>query len=169
MFLRINANYLGFALAGVLTLGSMPAQASYLRLDRTNRANKLGNPIYALSGYAHGRRMLRVDAVSGTATTQHRDRHRGNNYAPLPDGSYRVGAVQPSYNPRIGRTFIPIFPRFRTHRTALGIHLNPSFNKHNGRDGTAGCIGIAHRQDRDRLNRFTNQYHPHKLLVRIHR
>jgi hypothetical protein len=144
-------------LAAVLTLTLTP----------TSRSNALGNPIYSLSAYRNSALAWRVDAVSGTARSQHRDRHKSDNYAPLPDGAYRIGAIEPGFIPEVGGEFIAIEPRFRTRRTRLGIHLDPSYNKRNGRDGTAGCVGITRRLDRDRVIRWVRRYKPKKLRVRI--
>ena len=145
------------------------ATAAYLRLDRTNRTNNLGNPIYSLKGYNNGQKRLQVDAVSGTARTQRRDRHRGNNFAPLPDGKYAVGRPERRKTRAIGGTFIHIKPAFRTRRTELGIHWNPGFNQQGKRDGTAGCIGITRRIDRDRVNKFVRKYRVKRLVVKIAR
>jgi hypothetical protein len=36
----------------------------------------------------------------------------------------------------------------------LGIHLDPSFNKANGEDGTYGCIGLTTAADRDKVQKL---------------
>jgi hypothetical protein len=141
--------------------------ASSLRLTPTARSNDLGNPIYRLSAIDSGAILFSVDAVSGTARSQHRDRHKGDNYAPLPDGSYDIGQIEPGINPEAGKNFIRIRPRFKTRRTHLGIHVDVSYNRRNGRDGTAGCVGITRRSDRDRVIKWVRRYKPQKLRVRI--
>ena len=143
---------------------------NYLKLvrDPSKGTNDIGNPLYTLEAYVDGQIYQTFNAVSGTVNSQNADRNIGNNVAPLPDGLYAVsnqivtGAV-----PEIGKTFIGIFPKFETGRNDLGIHLDPSFNKRNGYDGTAGCIGITTTTDRDAINEFVTKYHPHNLLVRI--
>jgi hypothetical protein len=146
---------------------STPALSAVLTLTPTHRSNLLGNPIYSLSAYRDGVRQFRVDAVSGTARSQQRDRHRGNNSAPLPDGNYQIGRIEPGLIYEVGGDFLSIEPKFRTNRTRLGIHLDPSYNKRNGKDGTRGCAGITTRIDRDRVFRFVKRYKPRKLRVRI--
>jgi hypothetical protein len=143
---------------------------NYLRLVRTanRKVNELGNPIYTLEAYVNGRIDRTFDVVSGTAATQNIDRSQGNNSAPLPDGAYMVSdRIIPGMTPEVGKTFISLFPRFETEREGLGIHLDRSFNKRNGYDGTAGCIGMINTADRDAINEFVNKYQPRNLFVKI--
>ncbi|WP_310482397.1 hypothetical protein [Chamaesiphon sp. VAR_48_metabat_403] len=145
-------------------------EGSYLRLiiDASKGKNSVGNPIYTLETYINGRKFQSFNVVSGTANTQKVDRDRGNNFAPLPDGLYDVSdLIIPGKTPEVGRTFISIFPKFETNRNELGIHLDPSFNKGNGYDGTAGCIGMIAPQDRDAINKFVTKYRPRNLFVNI--
>jgi hypothetical protein len=158
---------IGLLLTSYFLLTSTPAVAALFTLTPTARSNTLGNPIYSLSAYRDGVRQFRVDAVSGTVRSQHRDRHIGDNFAPLPDGEYQVRQIEPGFIPEVGGEFVSIEPRFQTRRTRLGIHLDPSYNKRNGRDGTAGCVGITRRLDRDRVVRWVRRYHPRRLRVRI--
>jgi hypothetical protein len=143
---------------------------NYLKLVRSSnlRTNDIGNPIYKLETYIDGRRARTFNVVSGTANTQSIDRNAGNNFAPLPDGTYEVSdRVIPGMAFEVGETFIGIFPRFTTNRTGLGIHLDRSFNKRNGYDGTAGCIGITTLADRQAIDDFVTKYRPHSLFVSI--
>ncbi|WP_310422712.1 hypothetical protein [Chamaesiphon sp. VAR_48_metabat_135_sub] len=148
----------------------LPLSGNYLRLvrDPNKGNNDRGNPLYTLEAYVDGQIYQTFDAVSGTASSQNVDRNLGNNIAPLPDGLYAVSnQIVPGIVPEIGKTFIGIFPKFETGRNDLGIHLDPSFNKRNGYDGTAGCIGMTTAADRDAINEFVTKYHPQKLIVRI--
>lgn len=144
-----------------------PVLAAFMKLTPTPRSNDLGNPIYSLMAIDKGGTVFKVDAVSGTWRSQHRDRHIGDNYAPLPDGSYDIGAIEPGFNPDVGRDFIRLRPKFSTRRTHLGIHVDVSYNQRNGRDGTAGCVGITRRIDRDRVVKWVRRYKPRRLKVRI--
>jgi hypothetical protein len=147
-----------------------PLAGNYLRLvrDPSKGSNSLGNPIYTLEAYINGRKYKSFKAVSGTATTQDRDRDSANTFAPLPDGLYKVnGGILPSNIPEVGKTFISIYPQFETDRTDLGIHQDPSYNKRNGHDGTAGCIGLTSAADRDAVNNFVTKYQPRNLIVKI--
>jgi hypothetical protein len=147
-----------------------PYSGTYLRLVKYSDRGKndIGNPIYTLEAYVNGTFYRSFNAVSGTAYTQERDRHVGNNAAPLPDGKYRIAdTIVPGAISEVGRTFIGISPQFDTNRIDLGIHIDPSYNQRNGRDGTAGCIGLTNSEDRDAINAFIEEYHPRALYVKI--
>jgi hypothetical protein len=154
----------------IAAISSTPIEGNYLRLieDTSKGKNRIGNPIYTLEAYINGRKYRSFHVVSGTANTQNIDRDRGNNFAPLPDGLYNVSdLIIPGKTPEVGRTFISIAPKFETNRNELGIHLDRSFNKGNGYDGTAGCIGMITPQDRDAINKFVTKYRPRNLFVNI--
>jgi hypothetical protein len=147
-----------------------PLSGNYLRLvrDPSKGTNDNGNPIHTLEAYVNGERYQTFKAVSGIASSQNFDRNRSNAHAPLPDGLYSVSnQIVPGAVPEVGKTFIGIFPQFETGRSDLGIHLDPSFNKRNGSDGTSGCIGLTTPEDRDAINEFVSKYHPHNLFVSI--
>jgi hypothetical protein len=154
----------------IATASRPPLTGNYLRLvrDPSKGTNDNGNPIYTLEAYVGGERYQAFNAVSGIASSQQLDRNRGNNHAPLPDGLYRVSdVIVPGAVPEVGKTFIGIYPQFETGRSDLGIHVDPSFNKRNGSDGTSGCIGLTTSADRDAINEFVTKYHPHNLAVSI--
>ena len=153
-----------------ITKSSNHFSDTYLRLvyKYPGRTNDLGNPVYTLEAYVNGQKYRSFKAVTGTQYTQNHDRDRANLAAPLPDGLYKVSSnIVVGAVPAVGRTFVPIYPQFKTERSDLGIHLNPSFNKRNGHDGTAGCVGLTTPADRDAINRFVLQYHPNHLFVRL--
>jgi hypothetical protein len=81
---------------------------------------------------------------------------------------YRVArsAVSGS-NPEVGGRFLPIQPLFRTGRSALGIHYDPSFEKNNGEDGTEGCIALTNRWELDDLLNYVRTYQPEYLEVKL--
>ena len=54
---------------------------SYMRLERTERKNKLGNPLYRLCLYARGQLLTSYYSVTGRAYTQYRNRHRSGTQA----------------------------------------------------------------------------------------
>jgi hypothetical protein len=147
-----------------------PSCNTCLRLikDPADRKNSLGNPIYKLEAYLNGKPYYSFDAVTGRAFTQNRQRHQNGTEAPLPNGNYSVNRnTIPGSIYEAGATFLPVYPQFKTSRTALGIHYDPSFNQNNGEDGTSGCIGLTNKQDRDKINNFASQYHPQLLIVDI--
>ena len=154
----------------IAAISRPPLGGNYLRLvrDPNRGTNDVGNPLYTLEAYVQGERYQTFTAVSGTARSQSFNRNRGNNSAPLPDGSYSVSSqIVPGQQYEVGKTFIGIYPTFQTSRTDLGIHLDRSFNQQNGFDGTAGCIGIATVAERDAINEFVAKYHPRNLFVKI--
>ncbi len=143
-------------------------RSSYMRLEKTGRSNKLGNPLYRLCLYAQGRVLDAYDTVNGRHYTQNRNRHKSGTEAPSPDGTYRVARwIVPGTLPEVGRRFLPIYPRFRTGRTALGIHYDPSFEKRNGEDGTAGCIALTKRSDLDKVLTYHRRYRFRYIYVDI--
>lgn len=141
---------------------------NYMTLTPTGRTNSLGNPLYQIGLYANGQFVGTYFAVSGRAYTQNRNRNQSGTQAPLPDGMYRVArsAVSGS-NPEVGGRFLPIQPLFRTGRTALGIHYDPSFEKNNGEDGTEGCIALTNRWELDDLLNYIRTYQPEYLEVKL--
>lgn len=166
----VSSNHKSNSNRRIAAISPSPFRGNYLRLvkDSRNRTNDLGNPIHILEIYHNGKIYQRFDATSGTASSQNRDRSVPDIAAPLQDGSYTVsGQVVPGAIPEVGKTFIAVFPRFETARTDLGIHIDPSFNKRNGFDGTAGCIAMTNSADRDAINEFVVKYQPRNLFVRI--
>jgi hypothetical protein len=154
----------------IAAISRPPLSGNYLRLvrDPNRGTNDVGNPLYILEAYVRGEKYQTFTAVSGTARSQNFNRNRGNNSAPLPDGSYNVSSqIVAGTQYEVGKTFIGIYPSFQTSRTDLGIHLDRSFNQQNGFDGTAGCIGIATVAERDAINEFVAKYHPRNLFVKI--
>jgi hypothetical protein len=154
----------------IAAISRPPLSGNYLRLvrDPSRGTNDVGNPLYTLEAYVRGEKYQTFNAVSGTARSQNFNRNRGNNSAPLPDGSYNVSSqIVAGTQYEVGKTFIGIYPAFQTARTDLGIHLDRSFNQQNGFDGTAGCIGIATVAERDAINEFVAKYRPRNLFVKI--
>jgi hypothetical protein len=132
---------------------------TYMQLVRTNDVNQMGNPIYALILYVNGQQIDSFMTVSGRAHTQNRDRHRSGTEAPLPDGRYQVAKrVVRGTIAEAGDRFLAIQPQFRTGRTALGIHYDPSYEKNNGEDGTSGCIALTNRDDLSKVLEYVRNY-----------
>ncbi|AFZ00932.1 hypothetical protein Cal6303_1898 [Calothrix sp. PCC 6303] len=141
---------------------------NYMKLLPTGQTNALGNPMYKLSLFANGQEVNSYMIVAGRANTQNRDRHRSGTEAPLPDGRYRVAkSTTPGTIVEAGDRFLPIQPLFRTGRSALGIHYDPSFNKNNGEDGTSGCIGLQTRDEFSEVLKYVRTYKPQFLDVAI--
>ena len=133
---------IAFAVCTPETASAKPS--SYMTLTPTGLTNKLGNPLYQLSLYGNGQLIEAYMTVTGRAYTQNYNRHQAGTEAPLPEGKYRVAREPvPGTIPEVGDRFLPIQPLFRTGRSALGIHYDPSFEKRNGEDGTSGCVALT--------------------------
>ncbi|OKH52477.1 hypothetical protein NIES2101_14750 [Calothrix sp. HK-06] len=144
------------------------ANGNYMTLTRTEATNNLGNPIYTLTLYANGQQVDVFKTVSGRAHTQNKDRNRSGTEAPLPNGEYRVAtSTKRGTIAEAGKLFLPIYPNFRTGRTALGIHVDPSFEQNNGEDGTSGCIGLTSQEDLSKVLEYVRTYRPKLLEVNI--
>jgi hypothetical protein len=164
--------------ANALTKSSSCRAFPCLVLSRaaSNPKNRFNNPIYKLTAYQSGgsRQTFQLNAVSGRAFTQNKNRYQTQTHAPLPDGSYSVATrVVQGTLAEVGGTMIPIFPKpgfnSRMNRSALGIHWDPSFNHDRKEDGTSGCVGLTTKQDYRRVRDFVFKYHPRSLEVRIDR
>ncbi len=139
-----------------------------LHLVPSGMTNRQKNPIYLLRVYHQGKLLYTFETVAGRYFTQNRNRHQAGTEAPLPDGNYRIsGHSVPGTLAEVGGRFLPVYPQFSTGRSALGIHYDPSYNKSNGEDGTAGCIGLSSRQHFATLLSFVETYKPQLLIVDI--
>ena len=141
---------------------------NYMSLEPTGLINNQGNPLYHLNLYVKGELVQQYLTVTGRAYTQNRNRNTSGTEAPLPDGDYTVSFnTVPATHVEVGDRFLPIQPTFRTNRTFLGIHYDPSYEKTNGEDGTAGCIALTNRGDFSKLLQYISSYRPQYLTVDI--
>ena len=139
-----------------------------LHLVPSGISNQEKNPIYFLRVYHQGQLLYTFETVAGRHFTQNRNRHQAGTEAPLPDGNYGISSHSvPGTLVEVGGRFLPVYPRFSTGRTALGIHYDPSYNKGNGEDGTAGCIGLSSRQNFATLLSFVETHKSQLLIVDI--
>ena len=67
----------------------------------------------------------------------------------------------------VRQPFLPISPLFSTGRSALGFHVDPSYNKDPKEDGTSGCIGLTNPADFKSLWSNIQQYQIKELQVAI--
>lgn len=123
---------------------------TYAQLVSTGNNNSLNNPLLELVLYVNAQEIGRYKCTSAKAFL--RDSSKKNNV--LPNGNYTIAssAIQ-GLAAEDGGLFLPITPAFKTNRTQLGIHLDPSFNKANGKDGTYGSIGLTTAADRDAVQK----------------
>jgi hypothetical protein len=141
---------------------------SYMTLTPTGQSNLLNNPLYKLCLFANGQSVGSYTTVSGRAYTQNKNRDRSGTEAPLPNGKYRVPTKTTKATiAEAGDRFLPIYPQFQTSRTALGIHVDPSFGKSNGEDGTSGCIGLTSKDDLSKVLEYVRTFQPQSLEVKI--
>ncbi len=138
--------------------------------------NKYNNPIYPMYLCVGGKEMRNYQIVTGRNFTQQRNRNQSGTQSPLLNGKYRVGtALTPGLLVEVGKVeglgvrqpFLPISPLFNTGRSALGFHVDPSYNKDPKEDGTSGCIGLTTSADFKSLWADIKNYQIRDLQVAI--
>ena len=141
---------------------------NYMILEETGQKNSFGNPLYKLKLFSDGREIYSFNTVSGRYHTQNKNRNVSGTQAPLPNGKYTVSQYYvPGTHPEIGGKFLPIYPKFSTGRSALGIHYDPSFERSTKDDGTAGCIALTDKEELNIVLNYVQQYQPKFLNVQI--
>ncbi len=139
-----------------------------LTFERTDRhLSRTGDPIWDLRVEIPGEPVRHFEAVSGRADRQRANRHQMGSEAPLPQGHYAIGAIEPlgRQDPtELGPIWIGIEPLFPTGRRVLGIHLDPSAGI-NWNSGTGGCIGLIRRADMLSLAELVKRSHAQTLVV----
>jgi hypothetical protein len=139
-----------------------------LVLERTpRRLANTGDPIWDLRLQIPGEPERHFEAVSGRADRQAANRNQLGSEAPLPVGSYWIGAVEPlgRHGPReLGPIWIGIKPQFKTGRRVLGIHLDPSAGR-NWNSGTSGCVGLIRERDMHTLAELLRRSGTSTLVV----
>ena len=136
-----------------------PVQALLERgsLQLTTRRTEIrfpdGNRLWKVELHQNGNLLASWDAASGIAQRQSADRRWSpGNAAPLPAGSYSLGAPEPWGDD----LWFDLQPRFNTTRSALGIHRCYP--------GT-GCICIPSQTDIDALAAWVNLASIRELIV----
>lgn len=149
---------------------------NHLFLGNGTAKNKYGNPIYILHLCIGGKEQSSYEIVTGRSFTQLKNRHQSGTHSPLPNGKYRVSSgltqgmlveVGKVSGLNVSQPFLPVSPMFGTGRSALGIHVDPSYNKDPKEDGTSGCIGLTNPADFKSLWSEINQYQIRSLEVAI--
>ncbi len=149
---------------------------NHLFLGNGTAKNKYGNPIYILHLCVGGREQKSYEIVTGRSFTQQKNRHQSGTHSPLPNGKYRMSSgltqgtlveVGKVSGLNVSQPFLPISPMFGTGRSALGFHVDPSYNKDSKEDGTSGCIGLTTSADFKSLWSDINQYQIRSLEVAI--
>jgi hypothetical protein len=149
---------------------------SHLFLGNGTAKNSYGNPIYSLHLCIGGKEIRSYEIVTGRNFTQKKNRNQSGTHSPLPNGKYRVSnSLTQGMVAEVGRVnglsvskpFLPISPMFSTGRSALGIHVDPSYNKDPKEDGTSGCIGLTNTGDFKALWADIKRYQIKDLQVAI--
>jgi L,D-transpeptidase catalytic domain len=150
---------------------------NHLFLGNGTAKNRYSNPIYLLHLCVGGKEQKSFKIVTGRNFTQLKNRHQSGTHSPLPNGKYRMStALVQGMVVEVGRVsglnvsqpFLPISPMFGTGRSALGIHVDPSYNIDPKEDGTSGCIGLTNPADFKSLWSNIQQYQVRELQVAIH-
>ena len=156
--------------------GQCKSTNNHLFLGNGTMKNKYGNPIYLLHVCVGGKERRSFEIVTGRNFTQHKNRNQSGTHSPLPNGKYRMSnALTQGMVVEVGRVdglsvrqpFLPISPMFSTGRSALGIHLDPSYNIDPKEDGTSGCIGLTNAADFKSRWANIQQYQIRDLQVAI--
>jgi hypothetical protein len=149
---------------------------NHLFLGNGTKKNNYGNPIYTLHLCVDGKNKKSFEIVTGRSFTQTKNRHQSGNHSPLPNGKYTIssGLTQGTLAEvgrvdglNVSKPFLPISPLFRTGRSALGIHVDPSYNIDRKEDGTSGCIGMLNQADFKSLWADIRHYQVRDLQVTI--
>lgn len=111
-------------------------------VSKTDRVNKLQNPILSINIYKNNTLIKSFNGVSGRYNTQLLDRHSSGNESPSPNGKYILGIPSKGLSKETGGVFLPYKPQFSTNRSNLGVHIDPSWELNNGDDGTSGCLAV---------------------------
>ncbi len=150
--------------------------SNHLFLGNGTARNKYGNPIYLLHICVGGKEQRSYEIVTGRSFTQQKNRDRSGTHSPLPNGKYRMSSgltqgtlveVGKVSGLNVSQPFLPISPMFGTGRSALGIHVDPSYNKDPKEDGTSGCIGLTSPADFKSLWSDIDRYQIRNLQVAI--
>jgi L,D-transpeptidase catalytic domain len=149
---------------------------NHLFLGNGTMKNKYGNPIYSLHLCVDGKAQKSFEIVTGRNYTQQRNRNQSGTESPLPNGKYRVSnTLVPGTLVEVGkvdglninRPFLAVSPLFKTGRSALGFHVDPSYNKDAKEDGTSGCVGFLSAADFKSFWANVQQYQIKDLQVAI--
>ncbi|BAZ40897.1 SH3 type 3 domain protein [Calothrix sp. NIES-4101] len=107
-----------------------------------------------------------VRAVSGRANKQ-TPSHIAGSQTPLPFGIYKfdfLGSVE-FKGGEFGGVWSPVTPIFKTGRSEIGVHYDPSALLNNADSGTAGCFATPTTKEKDIMTNFIRTYKPTHLIV----
>lgn len=157
--------------------GSVPLlppieSSSFITVRKTREVvPKTKDPVWQVSLVSKDGVVLdSMKAVTGRAYRQTANRNVSGTKAPLPSGKYQINRSGiergPFDDPELGKGYwIPVTPLFRTGRSDLGFHVDPSWGKLNGESGTSGCIGLENVDATVKLVTWIKQLNVSKLIV----
>jgi hypothetical protein len=113
-----------------------------------------------------GKVIATVRAVSGRANKQ-TPSHVEGTQTPLPFGVYKFdfpGSVE-FKGGEFGGVWSPVTPTFKTGRSEIGIHYDPSALLNNANSGTAGCFATPTVAERETMTSFIRNSKPTHFVV----
>ncbi|AKG21631.1 SH3 domain-containing protein [Calothrix sp. 336/3] len=114
----------------------------------------------------NGQSINTVRAVSGRANKQ-TPSHVAGSQTPIPFGIYKFdfpGVVE-FKDGEFGGVWSSVTPIFRTGRSEIGVHYDPSALLNNNNSGTAGCFATPTIKERDIVTNFIRTQKPTHLIV----
>ncbi len=115
---------------------------------------------------SNGKTIKTVRAVSGRANKQ-TPSHVEGTQTPLPFGIYKFdfpGSVERK-DGEFGGVWSPVTPTFKTGRSEIGIHYDPSALLNNANSGTAGCFATPTVAERETMTSFIRNHKPTHFVV----
>lgn len=115
---------------------------------------------------ANGKIINTVRCVSGRIGKQTPVDVAGSQ-TPIPYGIFtfdKPGIVE-AVGGEFGNAWSPVTPTFRTNRSGMGVHYDPSAFKNNSQTGTAGCLATPTIEEREIMSNFIRTYKPTHLIV----
>lgn len=115
---------------------------------------------------AKGKVVNTVRCVSGRVGKQTPVDVAGSQ-TPIPFGIFtfnKPGSVETAGG-EFGGAWSPVTPTFRTNRSGMGVHYDPSALKNNAQTGTAGCLATPTIEEREIMSNFIRTYKPTHLIV----
>lgn len=126
-----------------------------LRVYRTELLDSSGKVIQTVRGISGRVGKQTPSHVAGSAT-------------PLPFGIYTFdlpGSVDESAPGEFGGAWSAVTPTFKTERSGIGIHYDPSAFSQDANTGTSGCFATPTKDERDKMTKFIRAYKPIYFMV----
>lgn len=140
----------------VIATRSQETIAGGLRVYKTRLVDRSGNVVDTLR------------LICGRVNKQ-TPSHTPDSQTPPPFGIYTFDTPGWVYEgedlkPEFGGVWSPITPSFRTNRSGIGVHYDPSTFKGNYNVGTAGCFATPTVNERDIMTKFIRTHLPKHFI-----